>query len=693
MIQIKKLTVKNFMSVGNATQGIDFDRRDLTLVLGENLDLGGDGSRNGTGKTTIINALSYALYGNALSNIRKDNLVNKTNGKNMLVSLDFSVGGQDYRIERGRKPNVLKFYVNHEAQAATDEAQGENRETQEVIERVMGMSHDMFRHVLALNTYTAPFLSLKANDQRAIIEQLLGITLLSERADRIKELNRLTKDSISQEEFRIRAEQEANKRIEEQIESLRRRQVMWQKKYDGDLHVLVGQYDELSKIDIEVELQAHRDLSVWSDQKKQQETYNSLAASSTAWKQKHQAELQSAERAYLDKNRISIDIELAAWAQLADYNQKAKDIADLNKLIERCVQDEKKEVKLVEKLRAEIEELKNHKCYACGQDFHDVNHKSVLAAKEKTLQEAALQALATNTQWVEHTDSLLKLGELGAKPVTHYKTEAEAIRHASELAGLKQAVDAKEAEVDPFAEQLAELTKVDPGTQPVTHYDTEAEAIKHSSQVASLLAQITNKHAETDPYTEQIDEMTGQALQTVSYDHLNELTRVQEHQDFLLKLLTSKDSFVRKKIIDQNLSYLNSRLTHYLDRMGLPHTVKFMNDLSVNIEELGRELDFDNLSRGERTRLILSMSWAFRDVWESLYHPINLMFIDELIDNGLDTAGVENALGLLKRMSRERNKSVWLVSHRDELAGRVENILKVVKENGFTSYNTDVETS
>jgi DNA repair exonuclease SbcCD ATPase subunit len=690
-INIKKLTVKNFMSVGNATQGIDFDRRDLTLVLGENLDLGGDGSRNGTGKTTIINALSYALYGNALSNIRKDNLVNKTNGKNMLVSLDFSVGGQEYRIERGRKPNVLKFYVNHEAQAATDEAQGENRETQEAIERVMGMSHDMFKHVLALNTYTEPFLSLKANDQRAIIEQLLGITLLSERADRIKELNRQTRDAISQEEFRIRAEHEANKRIEEQIESLRRRQVMWQKKYDSDLQVLVAQYDELSKINIEVELQAHRDLLVWSDQKKQQETYNSLVARSTAWKQKHQVELQAAGRAYLDKNRISIDIELAAWTQLADYNQKAKDITELQKLIERCVQDEKKEVKLVEKLRAEIDELQNHKCYACGQDFHDTNHESVLSSKEKALQEAALQALATNTQWTEHSDALLKLGELGTKPVTHYKTEAEAIRHASELTSLKQAVDAKEAEVDPFAEQFTELTEVIPGPQPVTHYDTEAEAIKHSSQVASLLAQITNKHGETDPYTEQIDEMTRQALQTVSYDHLNELTRVQEHQDFLLKLLTSKDSFVRKKIIDQNLSYLNSRLTHYLDRMGLPHTVKFMNDLSVNIEELGRELDFDNLSRGERTRLILSMSWAFRDVWESLYHPINLMFIDELIDNGLDTAGVENALGLLKRMSRERNKSVWLVSHRDELAGRVENILRVVKENGFTSYNTDID--
>ena len=693
MIHIKNLTVKNFMSVGNATQGISFDRKDLTLVLGENLDLGGDGSRNGTGKTTIINALSYALYGNALSNIRKDNLVNKTNAKHMMVSLDFSVNRQEYRIERGRKPNVLRFFVNSEDKSSTDDAQGDSRETQEAIERVIGMSHDMFKHVLALNTYTEPFLSLKANEQRAIIEQLLGITLLSERADRIKDLNKSTKDSISQEEMRIRAVQEANKRIEEQIESLVRRQTMWQTKHDSDLAALVTEYEDLGKIDIEVELQSHKDLAVWSTLKQQQDSRNALIARSTAWQQKHQAEWQAAGRAYLDKNRISIEVELAAWHALTAYNQKSKDIAELQKLIDRCVQDEQKEVKLVEKLKAEIEELRAHKCYACGQDFHDANHETVLTAKEKALQEAALQALATNTQWIEHTGALLKLGELGIKPTTHYKTEAEAIRHASELDSLKQAMDTKEAEINPFAEQIGELAPTEPGPQPRTHYDTEREAVEHRSMVANLWTQIENKAVEIDMYAEQIIEMRHQALQLVSYDVLNEHTRVQEHQDFLLKLLTSKDSFVRKKIIDQNLSYLNSRLTHYLDRMGLPHTVKFMNDLSVSIEELGRELDFDNLSRGERNRLILSMSWAFRDVWESLYSPINLLFIDELIDNGLDTSGVENALGLLKQMSRERHKSIWLVSHRDELAGRVENILKVVKENGFTNYNTDIETN
>jgi DNA repair exonuclease SbcCD ATPase subunit len=264
-IAIKNLSVRNFMSVGNATQGIDFDRRDLTLVLGENLDLGGDGSRNGTGKTTIINALSYALYGTALSNIRKDNLVNKTNGKNMMVSLDFAVAGQDYRIERGRKPNVLKFYVNNHEQEIIDDAQGDSRETQGTIERTLGLSHDMFKHILALNTYTEPFLSLKANEQRTIIEQLLGITMLSERAEKIKELNRSTKDSVTQEEFRIRAVQEANKRIEEQIESLRKRQRMWISKQTEDVTKLESAIASLEHIDIETELSAHKALTEYNN--------------------------------------------------------------------------------------------------------------------------------------------------------------------------------------------------------------------------------------------------------------------------------------------------------------------------------------------------------------------------------------------------------------------------------------------
>ena len=95
----------------------------------------------------------------------------------------------------------------------------------------------------------------------------------------------------------------------------------------------------------------------------------------------------------------------------------------------------------------------------------------------------------------------------------------------------------------------------------------------------------------------------------------------------------------------------------------MPHQVLFQNDLNVEITQLGQDLDFDNLSRGERNRLILGMSFAFRDVWESLYQNINLLFIDELIDSGMDTAGVEGALAVIKKMGRERNKNVYPVSY------------------------------
>ncbi len=186
MITIKNITLRNFLSIGQVTQAVDFDRKDLTLILGENLDLGGDGARNGTGKTTLIQGLSYALFGVPINDIRKDNLVNRTNGKAMLVTLEFNVNGTDYKIERGRKPNILKFYVNNVQEKASEDQQGENKETQAAIERVLNMSPEMFRHIVVLNTYSLPFLALKNNEQKDIIEQLLGITLLSEKAAHAK---------------------------------------------------------------------------------------------------------------------------------------------------------------------------------------------------------------------------------------------------------------------------------------------------------------------------------------------------------------------------------------------------------------------------------------------------------------------------------------------------------------------------
>mgnify|MGYP000533439312 CR=1 FL=1 len=577
------------MSVGNQTQAIDFDKGELTLVLGENLDLGGDGSgsRNGTGKTTIVNALSYAIYGNALTNIKRDNLINKINGKGMLVTIDFEKDGIQYSIHRGRKPNVLKFTVNGTEQEPTDtdEAQGDSRETQKDIEALFGMSHDMFKHILALNTYTEPFLASKPNDQRAIIEQLLGITLLSEKAEVLKEKMRHNRDSIASENTKIETIKASNERIQQNIESLERKQRMWEDSKQQSVTELEQSIAVLEKIDIEAEIEAHKCWEAFNDKKRKLEEAQRWMASITA--------------------------------------------------------DNEKQEKTIVKLDKELTDLKEHKCYACGQELHDGKQEEILKDKESQKQEAALQIVTNETQYAEHSKVVSDIGEL---------------------------------------EQC-----------PVTQYDSVEEAYNHRNTVESLQKELTQKKEESNPYAEQITDLKETALQEVSFDELNELTKVKDHQDFLYKLLTNKDSFVRKKIIEQNLAYLNQRLTYYLSKVGLPHIVEFQNDLTVIITQLGQDLDFDNLSRGERNRLILSLSWAFRDVWESLYHGINLLFIDELVDSGMDSAGVESSIGVLKKMTRERNKNVFLISHRDDLAGRVNHVLKVIKENGFTSYSNDVE--
>jgi len=587
MIRIKDLTVKNFMSVGNVSQAVNFNREKLTLVLGENLDQGGDdsGSRNGTGKTTIINGLSYALYGQALTNIKRNNLINKTNSKGMLVTLHFEKDGIDYRIERGRSPNIFKFYIDDQEQELVDESQGDSRKTQEFLQDLLGMSHDMFKHIVALNTYSEPFLSMKQNDQRAIIEQLLGITLLSEKAENLKEQIRTTKELITEETLKIDAIQKANEKIGATIESLARNQRAWQSKKRTDEENLQKAIDELEHLDIDSELASHDKLQNW----------NELNTAITALKK---------EKSTLESALLRADSS-------------------------------------VKKAEKDIENLDDATCYTCGQALHDDKKEELETRKAKELEDAIAYQLEVAGKLEEVLRALAEIGDINGRPSTFY--------------------------------------------------ETAKEAYEHRQNVDSLKTALTNKINDVDPYQDQIDELNTSAIQEISWDAVNELTVLKDHQEFLLKLLTNKDSFIRKKIIDQNLAYLNNRLTYYLDKLGLPHQVVFQNDLNVEITQLGQDLDFDNLSRGERNRLILGLSFAFRDVWESLYQNINLLFIDELIDSGMDTAGVENSLAVLKKMTRERDKNIFLISHKDELVGRVNHILKVVKENGFTSYENDLD--
>lgn len=582
-LKFNDLTTKNFMSFGAITQSIKFDKP-LTLILGSNLDTGGDAanSRNGAGKSSIINALSYVLYGQALANIRKDALVNLTNGKQMLVTLTFEKNGAQYRIERGRKPNILKFFVNNNLQKSgvgEDDSQGDSRETQKEIEKVLGMSHTMFRHTVALNTYSEPFLSMKATDQREIIEQLLGITLLSEKAEALKVQIKDTKDKISAEQYRIEGVKAANDNVQRSIDNMIGKSRAWEAKKASDIDQLAASIAKLEELDIGAELAAHEAIGEWNQ-----------------------------------KSSIIVDIE--------------KQLNTHRSILTRAS-------RLLDKSTADRANMKECVCPTCSQSIDIDKHNTLVSLADETIVQAATQVEQAQSDVDSLSVAIIAQGALGKKPITYYRTVSEALGHKSSLDSMNTRLATRVEELNPFEDQIAELRTT--------------------------------------------------AIQPIIWDLANTLSKTKDHQEFLLKLLTNKDSFIRKKIIEQNLAYLNSRLSYYTGKLGLPHKVVFENDLTVTLTQLGQELDFQNLSRGEMNRLTLGLSFAFRDVWENLYDSVNLLFIDEILDTGMDSAGIEDGLALLKKIARERGKNIYWISHKDELISRVDNILRAVKEGGFTT--------
>lgn len=590
MIVFRNLTIKNFLSVGAVSQSVNLHNGGLTLVLGENLDLGGGGSRNGVGKTVIMNALSYALYGQAITNIKKDNLINTINKKNMVVSVEFEKNGTTYRIERGRKPHFFKYYVNDKSLSdnTTDEAQGENKDTQKEIDQVLGLSWSMFKHIVCLNTYTEPFLSMGAGKQREIIEELLGITLLSQKADNLKELIKITKQKIEQEEFRIHTVQNSNQRILNAIQELNAKILKWDLHHQQQIKNLTQALAELDHLDVEVEIHAH----------------------------KNNARMQE-----LGLARKSINAQLNAKRQ-------------------HLSQSENQQKRLLQQYTSVLE----HNCPMCGQQMHNQKQTQLMEDLESQ---------------IAHLDTIIAQEQ----PLV---AALENDQHVldSEIAGL---------------EVLS------------TVYDSIDAAYDHKNSVRELHRELERLRLEQNPHTDQLTSLNS-TLQDISYDEANELTILKDHQEFLYKLLTSKESFIRKRIIDQNLSYLNHRLNDYLTTLGISHAVKFQNDLNVEINYMGQDMDFAQLSRGESTRVILALSWSFRDIFENMTTSVNFMGIDELVDVGIDTAGVEKAIEILKAMARDRNKNIFLISHREELIPRVSNILSVIKEDGFTRFSTDYET-
>ena len=219
--------------------------------------------------------------------------------------------------------------------------------------------------------------------------------------------------------------------------------------------------------------------------------------------------------------------------------------------------------------------------------------------------------------------------------------------------------------------------------------DDIEELINIKNRSENIKQKIEELHNSKNVYLEQLAELEDMKLEPADFKGLDKLRNILYHQEFLVKLLTKKDSFIRKNLLDSNLKYLNSRLQKYLQDMKMPYVVEFNANMTADIRYLGRNIKFSNLSNGQRGKISLGLIFAFRDIRQKMSSPINLCIMDEILDTSLDTSSVMDAVALLKLKAKEDDMSLFLISHRSETIDMFQKIMYISTENDFSkiSYN------
>lgn len=253
----------------------------------------------------------------------------------------------------------------------------------------------------------------------------------------------------------------------------------------------------------------------------------------------------------------------------------------------------------------------------------------------------------------------------------------EADKIAIELQQLSSELETVQKQHTEISEHISQLRS----KQTVANID---ELLEISAKMVEYQTQITSLEVAENPYVVQYEEHVARKPEAFDTTAMNELELKLNHQSMLYKLLTNKDSFIRKKFISKYIPFLNKRLEGYLESMGMTHKVCFTKDMTAEIHQFGRELPFANLSNGQKARVNFALSLAFRDVVQKMHTPINLCLFDEVLDYGLDLAGVEDAAKLLKRKATNEQLCMYVITHKDVSENVFSRIMTVQMEKGFS---------
>lgn len=689
-LRFKKIWFKNFLRFGDKPTEIDFSSMTgLTVVMGN----------NGYGKSTVLDAISYVLTGKPVRNSQPGKLVNNHNLKNMLVSMTLELGDTEILIERGQKPGVCRFWskkIGAPGELRSDEfdlTKPSTVETSKDIKDFLKFDNDLLKFMIINSTRVPTFFATDTSIQKRVIENLFSFDQMTTQADLIKKQRDALLVKIASETSKLRERESSVSNHAKMLELAKARSAEWDNKHSSDVDNVLSEVEKLLALDLDsieeaaAKLDALRDsyLSVERNlqrtiaAKTQQETRVEAAASRVASLEKRIDEISD-----VDFERVKTELNEVALASAAAAEMKLK-IRDL-------FSSKSSLSKQFSTVRSQIASMeKDENCPECGQQWPDHDSRSASLAK-LVLQHSELETEISGlcVKEDEMSNEITRIERSMPKPSM---TETELARAQADAENLTSLLDDA---VKSLTDETKTLLLIDESgeTEALKRLEDEITAlpepeldvksvITSRARISELERTLERLDSDMNPHMSSLKDLEDNAPGLVDWTEVDSDESSVKHMEFLISVLTRKDSPIRRLVTSKYIPYLNDRMSEYLEMLGLAYTVTFTDELSAEITDFGKSVDPSAISGGEEERVSMALNWSFRDVFEEI-NGIKIKFsaIDERLDSGLDASGVENSMAILRKIITEKKKDIWLVTHKIELSEYADRKVSVLRVDG-----------
>lgn len=673
MIQFENITWRNFLSYGNNLTSINLlnNNNNITLIIGE----------NGSGKSILVDGISYSLFGKAYRKVNLADLINWDNGKNMEVSINFTKGKDKYKIIRGQKPNIFKIFKNDFNEGKELKFSNMDDQQNELEKNILGFDRKIFNQISLMSSrYYTSFLELTGPNQRVIIKELFDLNIL------IK-INEITKEKIIKiNEAKNKLEND-KKNKEEKI-NLIEKELEEAKKFNGD----IINNKELKKEKIKKEIlnfnseieKLNEYINKWNPDINEQliknetlffENNNEITKSEIlknhVWveiKNKYQKDIDINNESVskFEKERITLESEFDKSIALLNMSRDGEDLNKINKSLEfynnnticEICQSELKGEK-IDKIKLEIQTSYNN----LSENIKDKQIKIIKITDD----------YANTLKKIISKEKNLKEKKRNMNALIQKETDENIKSVSGKIDNLKNLNKILEKEINEQKERLNKYNEVKITNEKIKeNIKSKEEELNEIDNIKlldekRLLDLISNEKIESNKINGEISKFN------LSLSYLN-----------IIIDMTS-DSGIRRIVINKYLNLLNSKMKETLNLFEAGYNIEFNDEMDPKLYVRGKEINYESLSGGQRQRIDLAILFAFILFTRiKLIASTNILIFDEILDSSLDESGIDILISIFEKIAIENGYSIFVISHRDSNYNRFENVLKIEMNNNFS---------